>query len=365
MDFVNKNVLVIAEAGVNHNGSMELALELIQAAAAAGADVVKFQSFKADQLTTAAAPKAVYQQQNDPSKTSQQDMLRKLELSEQDHLRLFEYCERLDIEFMSTPFDEASLDFLVSRNLIRRLKIPSGEITSLPFILRASRSGLPLIISTGMATLSEIETALMCIAFGIKHASGDPDREAMLAAYSDIAVQKALIERVIVLHCTTEYPAPLHEVNLNAIRTLQQSFQTPVGYSDHTQGIAVPLAAVALGACLIEKHFTLDRNMEGPDHKASLIPTELKAMVQGIRDVQASLGSSRKLPSPSELANRAAARKSLVASCYISEGAIFTRENLTCKRPGTGIPAAEFWNVLGSTATRSYQPDELIDSQGL
>jgi N-acetylneuraminate synthase len=357
-------ICVIAEAGVNHNGSIDLAQELIRNAAEAGANIVKFQTFKASKLTTPAAPKAQYQARNYGASGSQQDMLRKLELSEADHFKMRDACEKWDIEFLSTPFDEESLDFLTGHELIKRIKIPSGEITNLPFLLRMSRTGLPIILSSGMATLGEIETALMCLAYGLLHKSGVPDRDALIQAYVSEAGRQALNARVTLLHCTTEYPAPFEEVNLRVIPSLRSAFPVQVGYSDHTPGTAIPMAAAALGSVVIEKHFTLDKAMEGPDHKASLSPEELTLMIQGIRQIEASLGSSVKYPSESEIRNRSIARKSLVAAAAIARGTPFTAENLTCKRPGNGIPAHEYWNFLGKLATRSFQTDELIDLGG-
>jgi N-acetylneuraminate synthase len=354
-------ICVIAEAGVNHNGSIDLAEELIRTAAEAGADIVKFQTFKASKLTTPSAIKAQYQTRNHGASGSQQDMLRKLELSEKDHFKLMDSCERQGIEFLSTPFDDESLEFLTSHRLIKRIKVPSGEITNLPFLLKLSRSGLPIILSSGMATLGEIESALMCIAFGMLHSSGIPDRDALIRAFVSNAGQDALRSNVTLLHCTTEYPAPFEEVNLRVLQSLRSAFPVQVGYSDHTEGIAIPMAAVALGSVVIEKHFTLDKSMDGPDHKASLAPEELVAMIQGIRHIEASLGTSIKFPSESELKNRSVARKSLVAAHPIERGTVFTAENLTCKRPGSGIPAQEYWNLLGKRASRSFQTDELID----
>lgn len=354
-------VCIIAEAGVNHNGSIDLAQKLIRTAAEAGAEIVKFQTFKASKLATPFAQKSQYQIRNHGASGSQQEMLRKLELSEEDHFKLKDSCERHGIEFLSTPFDNESLEFLTNHRLIKRIKVPSGEITNLPFLLQASRSGLPILLSSGMATLGEIESALMCIAFGMLHRSGVPDRDALIRAYVSSSGQEALRSNVTLLHCTTEYPAPFEEVNLRVLQSLRSAFPLQVGYSDHTEGIAIPMAAAALGSVVIEKHFTLDKSMDGPDHKASLSPDELFAMVQGIRQIEAGLGTSIKFPSESELKNRNVARKSLVAAHPIERGTVFTAENLTCKRPGHGIPAQEYWNLLGKRAIRSFQMDELID----
>ena len=354
-------ITVIAEAGVNHNGSIERALELIRVAADCKADIVKFQTFKASKITTGQARQAQYQIENMGQVETQQNMLEKLELSESDHFKLADACLSSGIEFLSTPFDVDSLEFLTKHKLIKRIKIPSGELTNLPFILAASRSGLPLILSTGMATLGEIEQALMCIAYGLTHAAGIPRRENLLQAYSSKEGQELLKKHVIVLHCTTEYPAPFAEINLKVIRNLRRAFPTPIGFSDHSKGIAIPIASAALGVCLIEKHFTLDKELEGPDHKASLDPLELAAMIDGVRQVELSLGHSIKIPSSSEIKNRDAARKSLVAACTIETGVRFSQENLVCKRPGSGISAEEFWNVIGKTARKTFQADDLID----
>lgn len=354
-------VCIIAEAGVNHNGSLELALELVRVAATCGSDIVKFQTFNTKQLTTEHAKQARYQEANIGYQESQSSMLAKLELSDSDHFRLHEECTKLGIEFLSTPFDLMSLQFLCREGLVKRLKIPSGELTNLPFLLAASRTELPLILSTGMATLGEIEQALMCIAFGLTSEAGIPTREKMLSAYVSESGQSMLAKKVTILHCTTEYPAPFSDINLKVISSFRQAFPCSIGYSDHTQGIAIPIAATALGACLIEKHFTLDRKLDGPDHKASLEPSELMHMVQGIRQVEQAMGSPIKTPNTSEIENRTAARKSLVAACTIEAGDTFTSENLACKRPGFGIAPDQYWEHLGKKAARKFQADELID----
>lgn len=353
-------IRIIAEAGVNHNGDESLALELIDAAHQAGVDVVKFQTFKAANLVTRQAKQAAYQTANTGKEESQFAMLSRLELSFDAHLRLIAHCESLGIEFLSTAFDTESLDFLVNQLQLQTLKIPSGELTNAPFVLAHARTGCELIVSTGMATLAEVEAALGVIAFGLAPHDAQPGEAAFMAAYASEAGQAALAKKVTLLHCTTEYPAPMVDINLKAMDTLSHAFRLPVGYSDHSQGITIPVAAVARGACLIEKHFTLDRNMEGPDHKASLEPDELAAMVRGIRDVELALGDGIKGPRPSEIKNKEIARKSLVAACDIEQGTPLSAENLAIKRPGDGMSPYAYWQLLGQPTRRAYQAGEPI-----
>lgn len=353
---------IIAEAGVNHNGDERIALALIDAAYRAGADVVKFQTFKAINLVTPQARQAEYQITNTGKAESQLAMLSRLELSFDAHLRLIKYCESVGIEFLSTAFDDESLFFLTEHLGLKTLKIPSGELTNAPFILKHAQTGCDLIVSTGMATLAEIEAALGVIAFGLTQPLLEkPSLEKFMAAFASEQGQQALAQKVTLLHCTTEYPAPVDEINLKAMNTLQHAFQLSVGYSDHSQGITVPIAAVARGACLIEKHFTLDRNMEGPDHKASLEPHELSAMVNAIRDVEQALGNGIKYPQPSELKNKQVARKSLVAACDIRTGGIIAEEHLMIKRPGDGMSPYCYWDVIGTIAQKDYLIGEQID----
>jgi N-acetylneuraminate synthase len=353
---------VIAEAGVNHNGRLELGLKLVDAAAAAGADAVKFQTFRAADLATSTAPKADYQTRTTGIE-SQRDMLARLELSEADHQALQARASERGIEFMSSPFDIASLELLV-RLGVRRLKIGSGELTNGPLLLAAGRSGLPVILSTGMAALDEIEAALGVFAFAMTTWPGDSAAPAELSfrdAYEGPSGRAALADRVSILHCTTEYPAPVDEVNLLAIPVLAESFRLPVGYSDHTAGTAVAVAAVAVGAVIIEKHLTLDRGLPGPDHLASIEPDAFGTMVAEIREVERALGERRKAPGTTELRNAPIARKSLVAATAIQAGLPFTAENLAVKRPGTGRSPMDYWALLGTPATRDYAADELID----
>jgi N-acetylneuraminate synthase len=329
--------LVIAEAGVNHNGDLDTAKKLIAAAAEAGADLVKFQSFIASKLVTPHAPKAQYQKSQTDAAESQFEMVRRLELSLAEHELLIAECVRCGIGFFSTAFDHESLDMLMGLKL-DMVKVPSGEITNLPFLRQVASFGKPVLLSTGMATLGEIEDAVSAL------------EQAGLAR-----------DHITILHCNTEYPTPFEDVNLRAMQSLRSAFGVNVGYSDHTRGIEVPIAAVALGATVIEKHFTLDRGLPGPDHKASLEPPELKAMVDSIRNIERALGDGIKRPSPSEGKNRAIARKSLVASRAIRPGELFGEANVTTKRPGTGISPMRWDEVMGRPAPRAFELDELLE----
>lgn len=351
---------IIAEAGVNHNGSIAIAKQLVDVAAAAGADAVKFQTFKAEKVISKYAPKADYQKKTTAETESQLAMVKKLELDEDAHSKLIEHCRSRDIEFLSTPFDFDSIDLLAHKLDLRRLKIPSGEITNGPYLLYIAQTGKPVILSTGMSTLGEVETALGVLAFGYIAGSDNPSLQKFQDAFCSEAGRKALEEKVILLHCTTEYPAPFEDVNLRAMETMRNAFNLPVGLSDHTQGVVVPIAAVALGASVIEKHFTLDRNFSGPDHKASLEPDELKSMVAAIRHVEVALGNGRKVPLPPEFKNRDIARKSLVAAMPIREGEIFTSSNLSMKRPGKGLSPMKCWELIGDKSKKYYDADELI-----
>lgn len=328
--------LIIAEAGVNHNGDMAMACALIDAAADAGADLVKFQTFDADRLVTGSARKADYQTKTTAADESQRDMLKRLELSAAMHEQLIAHSARRGIEFFSTAFDLDSLDYLMGLGMAR-IKVPSGEITNLPYLRKVGSYGKPVILSTGMATLGDIEAAL-----AVLEAAGTPR------------------DRITVLHCSTEYPAPMAEVNLLAMPALARAFGVRVGYSDHTEGIEVAIAAVALGACVIEKHFTLDRSLPGPDHRASIEPDELARMVSSIRNIELALGDGVKRPSASEEKNRLVARKSLVAARAIAKGELFSEENLAAKRPGTGISPMRLDEWLGRPAARDFAPDEQI-----
>lgn len=330
-----KNTLIIAEAGVNHNGSLETAKKLVDAAYESGADIVKFQTAKLESLVTKYAPTAEYQRENMHQDLSQAEMLKHLLLPFEDFRELSRYCKKVGIQFLSTPFDLESIDFLEEIGSVL-WKIPSGEITNLPYLERLAKTRKPIILSTGMCTLEEVGDAVNVL-------KGNYAGE------------------ITLLHCTTQYPTPYQEVNLKAMQTLKKEFGCEVGYSDHTRGIEIPVAAVAMGATVIEKHFTLDRNMEGPDHKASLTPEELKAMVSAIRNVEHSLGNGKKEPAESELANRAVARKSIVAACEIKKGEVLTEKNLTTKRPGNGISPMKWHQILGREAVRDFMEDELIE----
>ena len=330
------HTLIIAEAGVNHNGDMELARRLIDVAADAGADLAKFQTFNAERLATRSAPKAEYQTRTTKEAQSQFAMLRQLELSAEMHETLIAYCRSRNIGFFSTGFDIESLNYLASLGA-ERFKVPSGEITNLPSLHPVGVFGKPVILSTGMATLGEIETAL-----DVLEAAGTPRTQ------------------ITVLHCNTEYPTPMQDVNLRAMCSIRDALGVAVGYSDHTSGIEVPIAAVALGATVIEKHLTLDRNLPGPDHKASLEPDGFVAMVRAIRNIEEAMGGGIKRPSPSEAKNRSIARKSLVAAKPIHAGDQFTAENVTVKRPGTGISPMRWDEVMGRVAARDFTVDELI-----
>lgn len=328
-------VFIIAEAGVNHNGDINIAKKLVDEAVLAGADAVKFQTFKAENLVCRNASKAKYQLDTTDKDETQFDMLKKLELTEKMHVELIDYCKNRDIMFLSTPFDIDSLHYLVNLGL-DIIKIPSGEITNYPLLREVGKTKKKVILSSGMSTLNEIKNAKrVLMGFGCKD--------------------------LIILHCNTEYPTPYQDVNLKAMNTIREELGVRVGYSDHTQGITVPIAAVALGAEVIEKHFTLNRNMIGPDHRASLEPDELKEMIRAIRNVEASLGDGVKKPSESEKKNIEIARKSIVAKCNIAKGTLLNGENLTTKRPGIGISPMEWDYVIGQKAKRDFDMDEMIE----
>lgn len=354
------SVIIIAEAGVNHNGDFDMACQLIDAAAAASADVVKFQTFKAENLVTQQASKAVYQQVTTGAAESQLAMLKRLELQYDLHVRLRDYCKTKPIEFLSTAFDFESLAFLVDEVGIGQLKVPSGEITNGPFLLAHAQTGLPIVMSTGMATLGEVEAALGVLAFGYLEQTQTPSLLAFQQAYASAAGQRVLQEKVTLLHCTSEYPTPMENIHLRAMDVLQQAFGLKVGYSDHSVGLTVPIAAVARGASVIEKHFTLDRSLEGPDHKVSLEPEELKIMVQNIREVERALGFGVKFPQAIELENQKVVRKSLVAGRDIAAGEPFSTENMRIKRPGTGKSPMNYWAMLGEQSDKAYQVDQLL-----
>ena len=330
------SVMIIAEAGVNHNGSIELAEKLIDVAAEAGADFVKFQTFKAETLVTQTADKAEYQKEITDTDESQFEMIKKLELDRKTHEELIDYCKQIDIQFLSTAFDHDSIDLLDELN-IPLCKIPSGEITNLPYLRHIGKMGKPIIMSTGMSTLEEVRSALNILL--------------------EAGAEK---EEITILHCNTEYPTPMKDVNLKAMLTIKDELGVNIGYSDHTLGIEVPISAVAMGATVIEKHFTLDRNMPGPDHRASLEPGELREMVAAIRNIEKAMGDGEKKPSLSETKNISVARKSIVAKMSITKGELFSEENLTVKRPGTGMSPMGWDTVIGKAASSDYEMDDLI-----
>lgn len=331
------SVMVIAEAGVNHNGSLALAKKMIEAAKDAGADYIKFQTFIPKELVAKDAQKAEYQKETTGTGESQQEMLEKLALTFEDFKELKEYCKEVGVGFLSTPFDFESIEFLKGLDL-DFWKIPSGEVTNLPYLKRLAATGKPIVLSTGMCTLQEVGAAVRILETeGVKR------------------------QDITLLQCNTEYPTPYEDVNLLAMLKMQEAFNVSVGYSDHTKGIEIPLAATALGAAVIEKHFTLDRQMEGPDHKASLEPQELKSMISSIRHIEQAMGDGEKRPSESEKKNIPVARKSIVAKTWIREGEVFTEENLTLKRPGTGISPMKWEEIIGRKADRDYQEDEQIE----
>jgi len=332
---MKSKVFIIAEAGVNHNGNIENAKKLIEYAKKAGADAVKFQTFKAEKVMSKYAEKAEYQKQNTGTEETQLEMVEKLELSFDEFKIIKNYCDEIGIKFMSTAFDHDSIDFLVEIGM-GNWKIPSGEITNLPYLIKIGQLKKPVILSTGMSTMDDVNKAIIVLR---ENGVGD----------------------LTVLHCTTEYPTPFRDVNLKAMLTIKEEFGVKVGYSDHTKGIEVPIAAVAMGAKVIEKHFTLDRNMEGPDHKASLEPNELKAMVSAIRNIEVAIGTGEKKPAESEKKNISIARKSVIAKRNISKGETFTEENLTVKRPGNGISPMKWFEVIGKAALRNFEEDELIE----
>jgi N-acetylneuraminate synthase len=353
-----QSIYIIAEAGVNHNGDLELARRLVDCAADAGADAVKFQTFDAKKLATRTAPKASYQKNTTDASESQLEMLRKLELPREWHYELRERARAKGIEFLSTAFDTDSLSFLEELDM-PFYKVPSGELTNGPLLWQFARQRRPLVVSTGMATMSEVEQALAVIAHAF-NADQEPDNEAEFwRGWTQPAWRDSLRGRVTLLHCTSQYPTPMNEVNLRAMDTLA-AFGLPVGYSDHTEGILIPMAAVARGATLIEKHFTLNRTMPGPDHRASLEPEELNQMVSQIRQLQQAMGDGTKCPQPSEWNTRQAARQQVVASRNINAGAVLTRQDLTTARSGGGMPAMVLWSLVGSVARHNFAAGDPI-----
>jgi N-acetylneuraminate synthase len=357
-------VKVIAEAGVNHNGDPDKAFKLVEVALNAGADVIKFQTFKAKNVVTRSAPKAEYQKKTTSSQQTHYQMLKDLELKEEVYLDLFSFCKKEGIEFMSTAFDLESLSFLTSSLDLKTLKIASGDITNGPLILAHSLTGSNLILSTGMSTFEDIRLALEVVSFGLKK-KDDPNimpcKESFELAFKDKKVKEELKKKVTLLHCTTEYPAPLQHINLKAMQSMQERFDLDVGYSDHSDGILVSIAAVALGAKVIEKHITLDKSLEGPDHSASLEPCEFSELVSYIRDIESLMGIEEKRVTEAERNNQLIARRSLVAKRKIKTGELFTKKNIAFKRPGDGISPMKFWAILGNKSKRTYDPEDQIN----
>ena len=335
----DKKVLIIAEAGVNHNGNLDLALKLVDEAKKFGADIIKFQTGVLDRVVSKYAPKAEYQKRETGADESQKEMGKSITLPLEAFDTIKKHCEEVGIEFLSTPFDVVSIDYLYNLG-VRLWKVPSGEITNLPYLRKVAKTGMEIILSTGMSTMDEIRDALTLLK---ENGAG----------------------KITLLHCTTEYPAPLEDVNLKAMLTLKEEFGVDVGYSDHTKGIEVSLAAVAMGASVIEKHFTLDKNMEGPDHKASLEPQEFAELVRCVRNIEMAMGDGNKVPKESEIPNKIVARKSIIADRAIKAGEVFTEDNLTTKRPGNGISPMRWAEVIGKKAKRDYEEDELIDDSEL
>lgn len=353
--------VVIAEIGVNHNGSLDKAIELVDAAADAGADLVKFQTFRADKLVTPSARQAAYQQRNlgSSGNDGQLAMLRALELDDDAHLTIAAHAKRRGVGFLSTPFDPDSTDFLIDRMGLDQIKVGSGDMTNAPHLLHLARRGVSVILSTGMATMDEVKRALGCLALG--YIGGEnPGPDAFLAALDSPEGQDALRRKVLMLHCTSNYPAPFPEINLAVMDTYARLFPCRIGFSDHSEGIFVAVAAVARGAVMIEKHFTLDRTLPGPDHRASIEPAAFAEMVRGIREVEQAIGTSEKVPTPSEIDTMSVARKSLIATAAIAAGEVFGAHNLGVKRPGGGMAPELYWSLLGRKASRSYAADELL-----
>ncbi|MDP3559069.1 MAG: N-acetylneuraminate synthase [Legionellaceae bacterium] len=355
-----KAVYIIAEAGVNHNGSKDLAFRLVDAAADAGADAVKFQTFNARKLATREVEKAQYQTVNMHSTESQLEMLEKLELPQAWHIELQHHARQRGIEFLSTAFDEMSLQFLQSLDL-PVYKVPSGELTNAPLLWRFAKTGKPLIISTGMATLSEIEMGLAVVTHALNEKEEPCSMEEVWRCWGSVHARDKLLHHVTLLHCTSQYPTPWDEVNLRAMDTLASAFSLPVGYSDHTEGTVIPIAAVARGACVIEKHFTLDRSLPGPDHLASIDVPELKQLVSAIRALETALGHGYKAPQASEWSVRRVARQSIITAKHIQVGQVIERDDLTTARAGSGCSPDLLWQVIGTVNRKEYEPGEVFE----
>ena len=353
---------IIAEAGVNHNGKFHLAKKLIDIAKKSGADAVKFQIFKSEDVVTPSAVKAKYQYINTGINETQLAMIKKLELNKTDFIKLKKYADNLNLDFLITAFDSGSLNFIIDKLKVKRLKIPSGEITNGPFILEHARYGLDIILSTGMANISEISKAISIIAFGYlnKNNKKIPSSEDLYNSLKSTEGKNLLKKKVTILHCTTEYPAPASELNLNAINEMRRRLNLQIGYSDHSNGLIAAIAAVALDVRILEKHFTISKNMRGPDHKASLSPRELFIFVKNIREAEIMMGNGLKTPSISEIKNMNIARKSIVALRNIKKGERFSPKNIGCKRPGNGITPMKYWNLINKKSKKNFLKDELI-----
>jgi N-acetylneuraminate synthase len=360
---LTKPTYIIAEVGVNHNGDIKTAFQLVDVAVNAGVDAVKFQTFKAENLVVKGADKAEYQKQTTDANETQFSMLKRLELSLDAHYKLHAYCDAKGVDFLSTAFDMESLKFLDNKLKLKTLKIPSGEITNGPLLLAFAQTGCNLILSTGMSTLDEVKEALGVLAFGFLNATNSRKNLSKFIfqqAYLSNAGKKILKDKVTILHCTTEYPTPYDDINLNAMTTMHNEFNLNIGYSDHSEGIFISVAAVVMGATMIEKHFTLNKLSEGPDHKASLEPSELTDMVFSIRSVEQAMGDGKKVPARSEIKNRDIARKSIVAIDHINKGESFSEKNISIKRPGTGICPMNYWAILAEKSDLDYAPDNII-----
>lgn len=351
---------IIAEAGVNHNGSLDRACEMVRIASAFGADAIKFQTFKADKLVTRSAPKADYQNKATGDAGTQWDLLKRLELSDAAFRQLTEECKSTGIDFLSTPFDEESLRFLVDSIGVDKVKLGSGELTNGPLLHAVAKTGLPVILSTGMGTTEEVRGALAVLAHGYSETDTPPSQQAFIEAIGDKVNEQLLCDKVAILHCTSAYPTPVDELNLNVIETLRDTFSLPVGFSDHSTEIAPAVAATALGISVLEKHFTLNRELPGPDHAASLIPDEMAEMIKMVRQAATAIGDGNKTPASAEVNNMPIVRKSLVAARKVQAGEKFTPDNVTVKRPGIGISPMLYWETLGTIAKRDFEEDEVI-----
>ncbi len=357
----NNSTYIIAEIGVNHNGSLKFATNLITAAHQAGVNAVKFQTFKTENLVSLTAPKADYQKKNTDKAETQFEMLKSLELSENDHIELISFCRNYNLDFLSTPFGDVCSEMLIKRLGLKTVKISSGDLTNAPLLLKIAKLGADVILSTGMSNNEEITEALGVLAFGYLNIKSKPSLSGFMQAFKSKEGSSIIKQKVSLLHCTSEYPAPFDEINLNAMVNMKNHYGCKTGLSDHSDGIIVPIAAVAMGAEIIEKHITLDKTLNGPDHKASLDPIELTNMVRAIRNIEFALGSGVKCVSKSEMKNKNIVRKSIVAKKVIKNGETFSEENLTTKRPENGLLPIKMWEIIGKIAKRDYSVDDVIE----